>query len=214
MKKIFTFLCVVLISSCLGVMAQDETTAEQDTVKEDYGATIRKTWEYRVVFTASTTTGTSTITSDEFGAFELGVGYNPTSWLYTGISSGFAHDFGGTKGLHGGDAIPALADLQLRLNIKKKFSLFIDGRAGIFLNITPDAFARDINGIDKTFEYPHYLYCDIQPGIIFRSTKKLDVRISFGYGYAKPINEVPGFEDRTYDETILTAKLGFGYRFK
>lgn len=191
--------------------------------KKDYGKSIKKTWEYRVFLCANTSSGTSSITSDESGGLELGVGYNFTSWFYAGVSTGFIHDFGGTSGMEAGDIMPWLVDLQLRWNVKRKLSLFLEGRAGIFGNITPDeknAGHRDCvhNGEHKAdsydFKYPNYTYYDIQPGLLFRLTEKLDMRLSFGYGYAKPYNETEGFEGRTYDETILTGKFGFSYRFR
>ncbi len=242
MKKIFTIVSAVLLGSCGVAMAQDVVdvqvpeTATQDSVvapqetivaveeeednlfaekKENYGESITKTWEWRVFVTANTSSGTSSITSDESAGLELGVGYNPTSWLYTGISTGVVHDFGGTSGMEAGDIIPWLADLQLRWNIKRKLSLFVQGRAGVFCNVTPNnKKALSNSNVVTEFEYPNYMYYDLQPGFLFRITEKCDIRLSFGYGYAKPYNETEGFEGRTYDETILTGKFGFSYRFR
>lgn len=183
--------------------------------KKDYGKSIKKTWEYRVFLCANTSSGTSSITSDESGGLELGVGYNFTSWFYAGVSTGFIHNFGGTSGEAAGDIMPWLVDLQLRWNVKRKLSIFLEGRVGVFGNITPDVReAHDNNGVTKKFVYPNYHYYDIQPGLLFRLTEKVDMRLSFGYGYAKPYNETEGFEGRTYDETILTGKFGFSYRFR
>ena len=195
------------------VVAEEEDLFADE--KEDYGASIAKTWEYRVFGTANTTSGTSSITSDESAGLELGVGYNVTSWFYAGITTGFIHDFGGTSGMDAGDIIPWLVDLQLRWNVKRKLSIFVEGRTGVFCNVTPDVTtAKDNNGKETKFSYPNYMYYEVQPGLLFRITEKFDVRLSFGYGYAKPYNETTNFEGRTYDETVLTGKFGIAYRFR
>lgn len=242
MKKIFTLVTAVMLGSWGAAHAQEQVTLVQDSVasenapavmmetktvetdeeenlfakkKENYGASIAKTWEYRVFLTANTTSGTSSITSDESGGLELGAGYNFTSWLYAGVTTGFIHDFGGTSDLAAGDIIPWLADIQLRWNVKRKLSLFVEGRAGAFCNVTPDVkSARANDGSQKSFTYPNYSYLEVQPGLLFRVTEKVDLRLSFGYGYAKPGKETEGFEYRTYDETVLTGKFGVSYRFR
>jgi len=200
-------------------VAKVEVVEEEENLfdgqKKDYGASIAKTWEYRVYGTGNTSSGTSSITSDESAGLDFGIGYNVTSWLYTGISTGIVHDFGGTSSMSAGDVIPWLANIQLRWNVKRKLSLFVEGRAGVFCNVTPDK--KDVlnNNKEKVdFEYPNYMYYDIQPGLLFRITEKFDLRLSFGYGYAKVGKETKGFEGRTYDETILTGKFGIGYRFR
>lgn len=205
-----------VVAPCAVEVAETE---EDDNLfaekRKNYGASIVKTWEYRVFVCANTSSGTSSITSDESAGLELGVGYNPTSWLYTGITTGLIHDFGGTSGMSAGDIIPWLVDLQLRWNVKRKLSVFVEGRAGIFCNITPDE-KHVVNAQHEKvdFEYPNYTYYDLQPGLLFRVSEKCDIRLSFGYGYAKPYNEAEGFEGRTYDETILTGKFGVSYRFR
>lgn len=178
------------------------------TKDELYGRSIDHSWEYRMTVVFNTSTGTSAITSDESGGFLFSLGYNLTSHLYAGGQVGYLHDFGGVSGIPGGDYFPTLGNLQLRINIRKRLSLFVDGLAGANF---PTTSVNETNF--GTFKYPIYLYGEISPGFMFRPGKRLDFRFSVGYAYAKPVNEVKEHDWRTYDETILTFKIGFAYRF-
>ena len=180
------------------------------TKDELYGRSIDHSWEYRMTVVFNTSTGTSAITSDESGGFLFSLGYNLTSHLYAGGQVGYLHDFGGVSGIPGGDYFPTLGNLQLRINIRKRLSLFVDGLGGIVLPLT-----SDVKGAtsDDVFEYPMYLYGEVSPGFMFRPSTRLDFRFSAGYAYAKPINETEKHAWRTYDETIITFKIGFAYRF-
>ena len=180
------------------------------TKDELYGRSIDHSWEYRMTVVFNTSTGTSAITSDESGGFLFSLGYNLTSHLYAGGQVGYLHDFGGVSGIPGGDYFPTLGNLQLRINIRKRLSLFVDGLAGANFPLTAD---QETNKVDGPFRYPVYLYGEVSPGFIFRPGKRLDFRFSAGYAYAKPVNESANHAWRTYDETVLTFKIGFAYRF-
>ena len=175
---------------------------------ELYGRSVKNSWEYRMCVVFNTSTGTSAITSDESAGFLFSLGYNLTSHIYAGGQIGYLHDFGGVSGIPGGDYFPTLGNLQLRINIRKRLSLFVDGLAG---GCFPTTSVNEENF--GTFDYPIYLYGEVSPGFMFRPSKRLDFRFSAGYAYAKPVHEAAGHEWRTYDETILTFKIGFAYRF-
>lgn len=177
---------------------------------ELYGRSVKNSWEYRMSVVFNTSTGTSAITSDESAGFLFSLGYNLTSHIYAGGQIGYLHDFGGVSGIPGGDYFPTLGNLQLRINIRKRLSLFVDGLGGASWPLTAK---QPTNVVDGDFGYPIYLYGEISPGFMFRPSKRLDFRFSAGYAYAKPVHETEGHEWRTYDETILTFKIGFAYRF-
>ena len=239
MKKIFSLIAVLLAGSYGLAMAQVEVSAVADSTattsaedeyaflfentEVDYNEGIEKKWEYHMDLVFNTSSGTSSITSDESAGVNLGVGYNVTSWLYTGAAIGFLHDFGGTSGLSAGDFVPLLGEIQLRWNIRRKVSFFAQGRAGMIAPVTAGKkevsyIHRDKDGTlidmgEADFDYPSYVYYEVGPGFIYRVKSNIDLRVSVGYAYAKPFKESKHFEDRTYDETIIWGKFGFGYRF-
>ena len=200
--------------SLADAQAKEKAAEEEDmwfvTKKELYARSVRKSWEYRLNLCFNTSTGTSAITSDESGGFDLGIGYNFNGSVYAGLLTGFWHDFGGVSAHYAGDAIPAFGDLQFRWNVRKRLSVFVEGYAGILLAVS----ANDVKPWAKTFEYPNYMCYGVSPGLMVRTGKNLDFRFSVGYGYAKPIDETAGYGDCTYDETLLCFKAGFAYRFK
>ncbi len=203
----------------LDTLSEEEAKKKEEEAEEEmwfaskaelYGRSVKRTWEYRLVLAFNTSTGTSAITSDESGGVDFGIGYNLTGNIYAGILTGFWHDFGGVSGHYGGDVMPALGNLQLRFNLRKKLSFYVEGYAGILLQLKDDY--QEYDG--TYYEYPHYIYYGVDPGLMFRAGKKIDFRVSVGYGYAIPINEAKEFEDCTYDETLICIKAGFAYRFK
>lgn len=226
MKKVFSLFAFVLMNSW-GVATAQEVVEEEKTEvpvateavaeeeegdpfakpKIDWGVDIANHWEYRLDFIFNTTTGTSTYTSDESGGLEFSMDYNLNSIFSVGVSTGYIHDFGGTSGMNGSDVVPLLGDFQMRFNIAKKCSFYALGRAGLLCAIKDSPQGKD------GFRYPNYLYYEVQPGIMYRPTTKFEFRLSAGYGYAVPYHESAGYEDRTYDETIISFKLGLAYRF-
>ena len=192
--------------------------AEEDmwfeTKSELYGRQIKHTWEYRVALAFNTSTGTSAITSDESFGFDFGLGYNVTRNIYLGVQTGICHDFGGVSGVPAGDYIPGLANVQLRLNFKKGLSFYAEGTVGVMMAITDNYQDEGMLEANVEFKRPNYMYYGLTPGLMFRPNKKLDFRLSVGYGYAVPYSEQSGMGDKTYDETIIAVKAGIGYRFK
>lgn len=203
----------------LETLSEEDANKKEEEAEEEmwfaskaelYGRSVKRTWEYRLALAFNTSTGTSAITSDESGGVDFGIGYNLTGNIYAGILTGYWHDFGGVSGHYGGDVMPALGNLQLRFNLRKRLSFYVEGYAGILLQLKDDY--KEYDG--SYYEYPNYLYYGVDPGLMFRFGKKLDFRVSVGYGYAIPINEMEGYEDCTYDETLICIKAGFAYRFK
>ncbi len=238
MKRIFSLMAVLLAGSYGLAVAQVEVSAVADTTattsaedeysflfentEVDYNEGIEKKWEYHLDLVFNTSSGTSSITSDESAGVNLGVGYNVASWLYTGAAIGFLHDFGGTSGLSAGDFVPLLGEIQLRWNIRRKVSFFAQGRAGVVVPVTSGkdnvgyTYKDELGNLRSgtaNFDYPSYMYYEVGPGFIYRVKSNIDLRFSVGYAYAKPFKESEHFEDRTYDETIIWGKFGFGYRF-
>ena len=240
MKKTFS-LFVILMASSLGlasaqdVVAADSTAVEAtseatSTSEEDYSFLFESNevdfnegvekgdWELHLDLYMNTSTGTSAITSDESGGFNVGFGYNVYSFFYAGLSTGYWHDFGGTTGLEPGDFMPFLVELQLRWNVRRKLSFFAQGRAGLVVPIVsgkkdqPYPSGNNPEGY-ADFNYPTYSYYEIQPGLMYRIRPNIDLRFSIHYAYSKPYKESEHFEGRTYDETIIGGKLGIGYRF-
>ena len=241
MKKTFS-LFVILMASSLGlasaqdVVAADSTAVEAtseatSTSEEDYSFLFESNevdfnegvekgdWELHVDLYMSTSSGTSSITSDESGGINVGFGYNVVSFFYAGLSTGYWHDFGGTSGLEPGDFMPLTGELQLRWNVRRKLSFYAQGRGGLVVPIVSgkkDEEYKDATGNvagNADFDYPSYLYYEVQPGLMYRLSPRVDLRLSVHYAYAKPINESEHFKGKTYDETIIGGKLGIGYRF-
>ncbi|GEM_PF-2421057 len=242
MKKTFS-LFVILMASSLGlasaqdVVAADSTAVEAtfdatSTSEEDYSFLFESNevdfnegvekgdWELHLDLYMNTSTGTSAITSDESGGFNVGFGYNVLHSFYAGLSTGYWHDFGGTSGLEAGDFMPFMAELQLRWNVRRKLSIYAQGRGGLVVPIVSGKkdvpYRDDATGAvagKADFDYPSYLYYEVQPGLMYRLSPRVDLRLSVHYAYAKPFNESKHFKGKTYDETIIGAKLGIGYRF-
>lgn len=192
--------------------------AEEDmwfeTKSELFGRQIKHTWEYRVALAFNTSTGTSAITSDESIGLDFGLGYNVSRNIYVGVQTGICHDFGGVSSVPAGDYVPGLANVQFRLNFKKILSFYVEGSVGVMMAITDNYQDEGMEHSGVTFKRPNYMYYGLTPGLMFRPNKKLDFRVSVGYGYAVPYHEQVGMGDKTYDETIIAVKAGIGYRFK
>lgn len=241
MKKTFSLFVILMASSLGWASAQDVVAADSTAVataseasatsEEDYSFLFESNevdfnegveqgdWELHIDLYMNTSTGTSAITSDESGGLNFGLGYNALSFFYAGLSTGYWHDFGGTSGLDPGDFMPFFAELQLRWNVRRKLSFYAQGRAGVVVPIVSgkkDVAYKDATGKvagKADFDYPSYLYYEVQPGLMYRLSPRVDLRLSVHYAYAKPFNESKHFKGLTYDETIIGGKLGIGYRF-
>ncbi len=162
---------------------------------------------------------------DESIGADLGVGYNFTSNLYAGLSSGFWYHWGGETN----KMIPLLADVVWRWNLgtSERFSLFLQGRTGYLFGLEKDL--DSFKGLPD-YRFSDHYYADIQPGIYFRMGRNVDFRVSLGYGYTHPIHN---YEQKYIDamseeqrekfgkdyyfaqpEHIVTLKLGFNFRGK
>lgn len=219
MKRILSLVALLVVGSFGMASAEDLFGVEHKKI--NFGADIASTFEYHFDLGFNSTTSTGTPFLDESGGIGFGIGYNVSNNLYAGFSTGYIHDFGINPVLNKNgqifgncDFIPCLADLQVRWNPVPRFSLFLEGRAGAFINTHPQKDATNpVTGESGKYTFPNYSYYDVQPGVIIRPRRTLDVRISFGLGYAKPGKEPEGFESLIKDEKAFTFKVGIARRF-
>lgn len=203
MKKFFTILALLITSMPLVKATETET-------KVDDG--ISKKWEFKFDGSFSTTfkgTDHESLTSgDDNLMFNIGGGYNFNSIIFLGLSTGFYPSCGlvlGGKISRANDYVPILADFVYRFDLSDKWSFFAQARAGYLFSVADDSKLKD----GSYYEYPNSGYLDLQPGIYYRFKKNIDLRLSVGYGYIMPANDVP---DISRNENVFVAKLGMNIR--
>lgn len=182
---------------------------ETETQVEDG---ISKKWEFKFDGAFSTTfkgPDHERITSgDDNIMFNIGGGYNFNSNIFLGLSTGFYPSCGlviGSKISRANDYVPTLADFVYRFDLSDKWSFFAQARAGYLFSVADDSKLKD----GSYYEYPNSGYLDLQPGIYYRFKKNIDLRLSVGYGYIMPANDVPNI---SRNENIFVAKLGMNIR--
>lgn len=185
-----------------------------------YGSGVAKTWELQTEIVYNTSFDPDPIKDgDNSGGVQLTIGYNFNEHFLLGITAGYIHDFGGVTSFEAGKGVPFLGTFQFRWNTFPKVQFFVEGRAGIMLNIEPDHLTAGWTNLEhkdiyySTMEYPNYQYYEINPGLMFHMSERYDVRFSAGYAYAKPGKEVEKFKYNTYEEHILSFKVGIARRF-
>lgn len=215
MKRILSLVALLVVSSFMMASAEDLFGVEHKKI--NFGADIASNFEYHFDVAFNTTSGAGSKVFDESAGFNFGVGYNLTNNLYAGISTGYIHDFGLFKveglSMPCSDYVPILADLQCRWNPVPRFSLFLEGRAGALLSTRMSKELVNEAGENVKYKFVNYSYYEVQPGVIIRPRRTIDVRFSVGYGYAKPGDETEGFVGCVKEEKILTFKLGIARRF-
>lgn len=177
---------------------------------------IAKRWEYYVLGSFYTSSIIKGAIGEESASIEIALGYNFNNHVYMGLSSGYLHDFGefyfpskiqeyeGTR--RSGDYLPVLLDARYRWNAFNKFAFYAEGRGGILLPTRP---GLKVSGDeDPFFTYPSYFFYEAQPGVMLRTTRRFELRLSVGVGYAKSLDE-----KKAKSESVVSAKLGFAYRF-
>ena len=218
MKRILSLVALLVVSSFMVASAEDLFGVEHKKI--NFGADIASNFEYHLDVVFNSTSGTNSTVFDESAGFNFGLGYNLTNNLYAGISTGYLHDFGlfkvrdnsGTM-LGCSDYLPMLAELQCRWNPVPRFSVYLDGRAGALISTRPSKEITNDSGEDVKYKFVNYSYYEVQPGIIIRPRRTIDVRLSVGFGYAKPGKETEGFEGLVQEEKVLTFKIGIARRF-
>lgn len=214
MKKILlilTFLCGISTA-----WAQFEDEKENMNIfTRDSHLGVAKRWEYTIMagFNSSSLVGNAA--GEESVSAEIELGYNFSDHVFAGISSGVFHDFGSyhnypktvKKYVAACDYMPMLLVARYRWNAYNKVAFYAEGRVGLLSSTTPDP--KDAND-EIAWEYPSFFYYDIQPGVIMRMTRRFELRVSAGYGFAKPTGES---KDYAKKEGLVTIKAGFAYRF-
>lgn len=218
MKRILSLVALLVVSSFMMASAEDLFGVEHKKI--NFGADIASNFEYHFDMMFNTTSATGSKIFDENAGINFGLGYNLTNNLYAGFSTGYVHDYGiiplyDKKGTFMGscDFIPCLFDLQCRWNPVPRFSLFIEGRAGALINTKMSKNVINEKGVEAKYDFPNYSYYDVQPGIIIRPRRTIDVRLSVGLSYGKPGKEPEGFGGMVKDEKNLTFKIGIARRF-
>lgn len=208
MKKILSLLSIAMV--CLP-MVKAETV--ETTVVEDDG--ISKKWELKLDVGGTTNFESEAplaghVRGEEALLFDLGVGYNFSSNLFTGIAIGYYPKLGFTKLVGSNNLLPVMADVVYRWNFAEKWSFFMEGRAGYLFSVKKDDVKQ--GSINKeSFEYKGYTMFNVAPGLYYRLLKNIDVRFSLGYTFIVPRDH--GVEP--YDshcENLFEAKLGMNFR--
>lgn len=205
MKKLLSFLSIAM-ASMTAVMA--ETVQSSDM--EDDG--ISQKWEVKAMvggmLTNSEDGGHAKITNwGESLQFEVGAGYNLSSNLYVGLSSGYFYKYGFTMKAHQeNQLVPLLGDVVYRWNKWRKWSLFAEARAGYLMNFQSEVKLAD----GTTYEPAGYTLFELMPGVYYRLRDNIDLRVSVGYTYGATAEE--GVSRMTQNETGLVAKVGMNFR--
>ena len=201
MTKKIALLAVALMG-VLPIMAED-------TVTEFEGDGIAKKWELRLDagIESSIGGGRAFFNTDGGGLFELGVGYNLTSNWYLGVVSGYFYKAGKSETIDANNTIPVLGNLTYRWNIKPRWSIFADARAGYLFSVKGDKnFANN-----KSYEYPNVTFLSVTPGLIWRVRPNIDLKLSVGYGYFLT-NDDEAHGDYMHSGNTLLAKVGVNFR--
>lgn len=213
-------------------VAQDTLTVEglnlveeivSDSVKQKqprgiYGSGVANTWELQTEIVYNTSFAKDEIKDgDDSGGIQFTLGYNFNEHFLLGATLGYIHDFGGMTSFEAGTCAPVLAAFQFRWNTFPRVQFFAEGRAGMMMSVKSDyKFLRwDKNHeVEKaTLKYPNYQYYELNGGIMWHMSERYDVRLSAGYAYAKPGKEQEEYKYNTYEEHILSIKVGLARRF-
>lgn len=202
MKKIIVLLAIAS-ANLLSLKAEDQVSTIE-------GDGIAKKWELRLDLGAESSMRKGYVfdhLTDGGALFELGVGYNFTSNWYAGLSSGYFYKAGESAVIEANESLPILANLTYRWNFAKKWSAFIDGKAGYLYSIKSDRAFSDGN----SYEYPNAMFFNLMPGIIYRMLPNVDLKFSLGWGYfMTEDDEMRG--DYIRSNNTMVAKIGMNFR--